>query len=97
MIWSNSCKEGYCVGVAYSDGKIDGNWSQRKDLLYCRHLRPDFNTDGGHAMIFYDKSGKVVMPLHGPNGKYDGSTEHLQLFELEEKNGMKDIKCRYSL
>ena len=97
MIWSNSCKEGYCVGVAYSDGKIDGNWSQREDLLYCRHLTPDFNTDGGHAMIFYDKDGKAVMPLHGPNGKYDGSSEHLQLFELEEKNGTIGIKCRYSL
>lgn len=94
MIWSNFSKNGYVVAVASSDnGLVTGNWSHRDHLLYEKNLRPEFTTDGGHAMIFYDKDGKLRMALHGPNGRTEaGDFEHLQLFELEEKNGTIEIK-----
>ena len=92
MIWSNFSSNGYVVAVASSDnGLITGKWSHRDHLLYEKNMRPEFTTDGGHAMIFYDKEGKLRLALHGPNGKANGDFEHLQLFYLEEKNGTIEI------
>ncbi len=94
MLWSNGSKKGYVTAVAKSEnGLITGPWTHCKELLYERDLRPEFTTDGGHAMIFVDKEGKLRLALHGPNGKTkEGDYEHLQLFELEEKNGELKIK-----
>ena len=92
MIWSNFSSNGYVVAVASSNnGLITGKWSHRDHLLYEKNMRPEFTTDGGHAMIFYDKEGKLRLALHGPNGKANGDFEHLQLFYLEEKNGTIEI------
>ena len=93
MIWSNFSEKGYVVAVASSDnGLIEGKWSHRDHLLYEKDMRPDFTTDGGHAMIFIDNQGKLRLALHGPNGKRpDGDFEHLQLFYLEQKNGTIEI------
>lgn len=58
MIWS-TVNNGYYQCVAKSDnGKLDGNWS---------HLKPLFDDDGGHGMIFKDLEGKLKLTLHSPN------------------------------
>jgi len=76
MIWSSFAKHGYCEAIAYSDnGKLTGNWKHADKLL--------FEKDGGHGMIFKDKDGRIMLPLHHPN--IDGK-ERLTLFELEEKD-----------
>lgn len=94
MIWSNFSEKGYVVAVAKSEsGLVTGPWTHRKELLYQKDLRPDFKTDGGHAMIFADKEGKLKLALHGPNHRTDdGDFEHLQLFDLVEENGELKIK-----
>lgn len=93
MIWSNFGKNGYTVGLARSDsGEIDGNFIQLDKPLYEKGLRPDFVTDGGHAMIFSDFSGKLLLALHGPNNQDGSNYEHLQLFELCEENNIPSIK-----
>lgn len=92
MIWSNHGKKGYAIGKAYSkNGKIDGEWVQ-DGLLYEKDLREDFVFDGGHAMIFKDKEGKMRIAFHTPNYKFDGNYEHLCLKELIEVNGTIAIK-----
>lgn len=58
MIWS-TCADGYKQCVATSDnGSIFGKWS---------HLKPVFEDDGGHGMIFKDFSDKLKLTLHCPN------------------------------
>lgn len=58
MIWS-TVNNRYYQCVAKSDnGKLDGNWS---------HLKPLFDDDGGHGMIFKDLEGKLKLTLHSPN------------------------------
>ena len=89
MIWSNFCKNGYAVGLAKSEtGEICGKWQQFPQPLYEKGANDDFVTDGGHAMIFEDLSGKVRLALHGPNAKTDNETEHLMLFYLNERDGI---------
>jgi hypothetical protein len=68
MIWSNYTKNGYAVGVAYSDsGLVEGPWSHQDTLLYSRALRKDFIYDGGHGMIFTDHDGQMYLSIHSPN------------------------------
>ncbi len=91
MIWSNVCKDGYCVGLAKSDnGEIDGNFIQSNEPIYSRGLRPSFEHDGGHAMIFVDHDGKTRVTLHGPNRPY-GVSEHVLIFDIVEKDGTLEI------
>ncbi len=60
MIWS-TCDNGYLQCVAASNnGSIFGNWS---------HLKPIFEDDGGHGMIFRDFEGNLKLTLHCPNKK----------------------------
>ena len=59
MLWASFSKAGYTEGLAISDNdEIDGNFTQ---------LDPVFEKDGGHAMLFRDLSGNLVMTLHSPN------------------------------
>ena len=58
MIWS-TCADGYVQCVATSDNdSIFGKWS---------HLKPVFEDDGGHGMIFKDFDGNLKLTLHCPN------------------------------
>lgn len=58
MIWS-TCADGYLQCVATSDnGSIFGKWS---------HLKPVFEDNGGHGMVFKDLEGDLKLTLHCPN------------------------------
>ena len=64
MIWSSFRKKGaghaYVEAMAYSDnGRLDGNWIHAPRLL--------MSDNGGHGMLFLDKSGDMRMVLHAPN------------------------------
>ncbi len=92
MIWSNLSENGYCVAVSQSsNGKIDGEWIHSSRLLYEKGARPEFVTDGGHAMIFMDKDGKLRITLHGPNKSCEDDFEHVLIFEMIEKEGTLEI------
>ena len=63
MTWSSWGTNGYAVGVAASEsGRMKGPWRQLETPLYPEN--------GGHGMIFYDKSGQMYFTLHTPNDKY---------------------------
>lgn len=58
MIWS-TCGDGYLQCVAKSDNdSIFGNWS---------HIKPIFEDNGGHGMLFKDLEGDLKLTLHCPN------------------------------
>lgn len=60
MIWSTVGAQGYTTGVARSpSGSVLGPWVQEPTPLYA--------ADGGHAMLFRDFNGKLLMSLHTPN------------------------------
>ena len=92
MIWSNHGEKSYFIAKAYSDNGIDGDWKHENELLYEQGLRPEFEFDGGHGMIFEDKQGRLMLALHTPNRKFDGHYEHLLLLELIEENNTLRIK-----
>lgn len=86
MIWSNFCKDGYCVGIAKSEnGEIDGKWIQQDELLFSRETHGKY--DGGHGMIFKDTDGKLYMSLHVINSPSEGESEKTVFIPLYEKNG----------
>ena len=65
MLWSNSDKGGYCVGLAYSDnGRVDGRWRQLPQELYKATKR---TADGGHGMLFTAPDGALTLSIHSPN------------------------------
>ena len=78
MVWSSFVKgHGYGMGRAISEsGTIAGPW---------RHAEKPFfggdGEDGGHAMVFRDFSGELLMALHQPNG---GNRERAKIFRLKE-------------
>ena len=77
MLWSTLGKTGYVQAMAHSDNdEIDGKWTPDSELL--------FSADGGHGMIFRDKSGQYLLTLHTPNtfGK-----EHPIFLKLTYENG----------
>ncbi|MGN1316727.1 MAG: glycoside hydrolase family 43 protein [Acutalibacteraceae bacterium] len=58
MIWS-TCNNGYLQCVAASDnGSLFGRWT---------HLKPIFEDNGGHGMIFKTFDGDLKLTLHCPN------------------------------
>ncbi|MBE6594018.1 MAG: hypothetical protein E7642_08555 [Ruminococcaceae bacterium] len=86
MIWSNFANDGYCVGIARSDnGKVDGNWSQDKKLLYSKTLAGEY--DGGHGMIFTSLNGQLYLSIHSPNSAADGRRETPVFIAIREENG----------
>ncbi|MGN0846169.1 MAG: glycoside hydrolase family 43 protein [Kiritimatiellia bacterium] len=63
MIWSSSCKTGYCVYVTRSaSGKLAGPWGAHERI---------FDLDGGHGMLFRTLHGQLMMCLHQPNHPED--------------------------
>ena len=57
LIWSSFCTNGeYAIGVAVSrSGELRGPWLQQSGAL---------NDDGGHAMIFRDFQGSLLISYH---------------------------------
>ena len=63
MTWSSWGDHGYAVGVAASEsGRLEGPWRQLPDPLYPEN--------GGHGMLFYDKTQTLRFALHFPNDKF---------------------------
>ena len=86
MIWSNSDKYGYCVGIARSsNGRIDGEWTQDSDLLYSKRILGTY--DGGHGMIFYDTDGQMYLSIHSPNQIVAERKETPVFIPIREQNG----------
>ena len=61
MLWSSFRKDGkYAIGQATSkSGKLSGPWIQEKEPLN--------NDVGGHAMLFNDIKGRLMISYHAPN------------------------------
>lgn len=62
MLWSSLDHNftNYVQAISRSDnGEIDGRWLHDPQLLFAR--------DGGHGMLFRDKTGQLNLILHRPN------------------------------
>ncbi len=83
MLWSNWDLGGYCVGMARSkSGSILGPWEQISTRLYSSTYSSGY--DGGHASIFTDKNGQMMISFHGPNTATDTVREHAFFLPIEE-------------
>lgn len=83
MLWSNWDLGGYCVGMARSkSGSILGPWEQISTRLYSSTYSGGY--DGGHASIFTDKNGQMMISFHGPNTATDTVREHAFFLPIEE-------------
>ncbi len=93
MIWSNFCAEGYTVALAKSsDGMLFGKWEHAPEPIFKKGLKPGFDTEGGHAMIFVTREGKPMITFHGPNrATPDGDFEHVLLHELKIGGGTIEV------
>ncbi len=77
LIWSSNSKNGYCVGISYSDNGIMGPWKQRDELL--------LNSDSGHGMIFEFKNNKYLI-VH--NSNRESGSERPVIYKIKEENNM---------
>ncbi len=60
MLWSSMTVSGYGIGLSISEsGDIMGPWRHQDSPL--------FSADGGHGMVFSDKSGQLYLTIHTPN------------------------------
>lgn len=61
MLWSSFRKDGkYAIGQAISkSGSVLGPWTQEAEPLN--------DDDGGHAMLFNDMKGRLMISYHSPN------------------------------
>ena len=78
MLWSSFRKDNgkYAIGQAISkSGNILGPWEQE--------VSPLNNDDGGHAMLFKDLQGHLMISYHAPNSH----TETPQIREVYIKEG----------
>ncbi len=59
LTWSPYLENNYVVlGAVSESGTIKGPWKHMDKAVYDR--------DGGHSMLFADKTGRLVMALHSP-------------------------------
>lgn len=95
MLWSNMAKTGgYAVGCARSDnGEIDGNWIQQPEAVYKQGGRNE--KDGGHAMIFTDRNGQLMMALHSPNNNDRGDHEKARFIPVVDTGSSIVLKEEY--
>lgn len=77
MLWSSFRKDGkYAIGQATSaSGSIYGPWIQEAETLN--------SDDGGHAMVFEDLKGRLMISYHSPNS----ATEHPVIKPIYIKDG----------
>lgn len=78
MLWSSWGRNGYAVGIAYSDnGEINGTWRHKEELL--------FSENGGHGMLFQNHRKEWMYALHYPNDLYK---ERPSFYKVEETDGL---------
>ena len=83
MLWSSSDTSGYNVGMARSEsGNILGPWEQITTRLYSYQYSQTY--DGGHASIFTNKDGQMMISFHGPNSSTETVREHAFFLPIEE-------------
>ena len=83
MLWSSSDISGYNVGMARSEsGNILGPWEQITTRLYSKEYSETY--DGGHASIFTNKDGQMMISFHGPNSSTETVREHAFFLPIEE-------------
>lgn len=75
MIWSSIADDKYVEAVSYSENGIKGPWKHQDELLY--------KEDGGHGMLFRDKSGQLMFTMHYPNTK---DLERPVIVKVREEN-----------
>ena len=75
MIWSSLACGKYVEAVSYSDSGISGPWKHFDELL--------FENDGGHGMLFRDKSDNLLFTMHYPN---TCDLERPVIVKVKEKN-----------
>lgn len=80
MIWSSIADDKYVEAVSYSENGVKGPWKHYDDLLY--------KEDGGHGMLFGDKSGQLMFTMHYPNTK---DYERPVIVRVKEENGVLSI------
>jgi arabinan endo-1,5-alpha-L-arabinosidase len=73
LLWSSLSASGYAIGTAASNNGITGPWTQAEEPLY--------SGDGGHGMVFRDKSGALLLAIHTPNNTPDERPVFLPLRE----------------
>ncbi|MEI6578798.1 MAG: glycoside hydrolase family 43 protein [Eubacteriales bacterium] len=92
MLWSNGDVNGnYCVGIAKSrNSEITGTWAHGFEPFYS--VNRYFDTDGGHAMMFTDLNGRLLLCMHSPN-RSDATTHETATFlEIVDKGDMLELK-----
>ena len=77
LIWSPYLENNYVVlGAVSESGSVAGPW---------RHMeRPVFDRNGGHAMLFTDRDGVLMMALHAPERFGD---ERAEFYPVAFKEG----------
>ncbi len=81
LTWSPYLNDNYVVlGAVSESGDIRGPWKHLETSVYDKN--------GGHAMLFEDKEGKLCMAIHGPEIPM---LERLHVFEMTEKDGKLEI------
>ncbi len=78
MLWSSFRKKDgkYAIGQAISEsGNVLGPWTQEPETLN--------SDDGGHAMVFKDLKGRLMISYHAPNSQ----TEHPVIAPLYIRDG----------
>lgn len=76
MIWSSIANDKYVEAVSYSENGVKGPWKHYSKLLY--------EEDGGHGMLFRDKSGQLMFTMHYPN---TNDLERPVIVKAREENG----------
>jgi GH43 family beta-xylosidase len=77
LIWSSFSDSGYTIGMAKSTNGINGPFI---------HIdKPLYKDDGGHAMIFRDLNGNLMLTFHKPNTL---AQERPFFLQIEEHNGI---------
>lgn len=76
MIWSSIADGKYVEAVSYSENGVKGPWKHQDALLY--------KEDGGHGMLFRDKSGQLLFTMHYPN---TNDLERPVIMRVREFNG----------
>ncbi|MGI5899947.1 MAG: glycoside hydrolase family 43 protein [Christensenellales bacterium] len=77
MLWSSMTDSGYGIGLSISEsGNIMGPWKHQEQAL--------FSADGGHGMVFADKTGQLYLTIHTPNKTPNERPIFLKLKETAE-------------
>lgn len=80
MIWSSIADDKYVEAISYSENGVKGPWKHQDTLLY--------KEDGGHGMLFRDKSGQLLFTMHYPNTK---DLERPVIVKVKEEDGLLSI------